>query len=168
MANQLLTRTSEVGARYVLVTSVGEGAGRTEAVKALRDELEILIPGEVAVASFERLRDIDTERLAEWRLVLVDGPPATHSDALLDIPREWAQCFDASILVVVKRRTRRSELADTSEWLGSQGMPVIGLIWNEYVLPPWSDWWMLMKRGLRGRRGRPERQALPAPSEDTL
>lgn len=146
----------------MLVTSVAHSAGKTRLLEALRDEFQVLAPGDVAFVRFHRLTKLTPDDFKLNKLVLIDGPPAADSDSLIDMPQNWTQAIDGVIVVVVKRQTRRAELEETSTWLTSVGLPVFGVVWNEHLAPPLfvflrelrrraRSWW----RGLLRRKSSP-------------
>lgn len=152
--------------RFVMVTSVARGAGRTRMLDALRGELAAIVPGEVSIVRFDRLRSVTPDQYDNYKLVLIDGPPTTYSDELLDTPRNWSAVIQASLLVIMKRHTRRADVKEASAWLESIGMPVVGVVFNEYVLPPLATWWLLLKADIKRRFGFGKKPKVAAPNKD--
>lgn len=140
--------------RFILVTSVDHDAGRTRLLTEMRREAHHMAPGEVEFVSAQNLTRVDPSEFFGYDIVLVDGPPIVDGRGALDIPPRWIEAFDGALLVVVKRRTSRKGLLESREWLEANEVPVIGVVWNEWLSPPLMVAWLRFKQAIGRRFGR--------------
>ncbi len=124
------------GARRILLTSVEQGAGKTRLTASLKHEARSLPGASIAFVSRAYLDRVQPADLGDHDLVLVDGPAVIDVDGLHDIPEVWRRGLDGAVLVVIKRRTRRVAVEEARRWLEANGIALLGVVWNEYTLPP--------------------------------
>jgi hypothetical protein len=158
---ELRRRAKDGGTRFILVSSVDHQAGRTRFLSLMRREAHLMAPGEVEFVSASNLARIGPSEFFGYDLVLVDGPPVVDGRGALDIPPRWIEAFQGAVLVVVKRRTSRKGLAETREWLEANGIPIFGVVWNEWLSPPVMVAWLRLRKTIR-RWFRKETAAVPA------
>ena len=120
----------------MLLTSVNAKDGKSALLQVFRDECGAFEPRRLALVEGKHLAQVSPADFHDYQLVIVDGPSVSDSDALMDISREWRTAFQGCLLVCVKRATQRAALVEADDWMRSQSLPVLGVIWNEYLCPP--------------------------------
>ncbi len=156
LATQIAAAINQSGAKFVLLTSVDEGDGKTFLAKMLRREwsssamerldivdwsrLATLIPADFTPAADHMVLGPDGRPtlapVVDEATIVVDGPPMLAGDEILDIPPLWMEAFDAAVVVVMKRRTLMHKVEETIEWLRAADITPIGVVWNEHHFPP--------------------------------
>lgn len=138
LAAGFVAATEAAGARCILATAVSGRDGVGTVVPGLVDALSEHSVRPIRFMRWGWLQKVEPFTLTPSEMVIVLGPPMLEGDEFLDIPHVWMEQFDASVLVVGRRRTRRDDLAVASRWLRDAGLPPLGVIINATPLPPVS------------------------------
>lgn len=128
--------TEAAGARCVLVTAVSGRDGVGTVVPGLVDALSEHSARPIRFMRWGWLQKVEPFTLAPSELVIVLGPPMLEGDDFLELPHAWMEQFDASVLVVSRRGTRRDDLAVVTRWLRDAGLPPIGVVVNAAPIAP--------------------------------
>lgn len=138
MATSIAAALETAQARFVLITSPSARNGKSLFVDLLQREFHAL--------GLTRFLLMDWPDLVHYSpgasddtIVLIDGPPLTEGEGIMQIPAEWLAALDGALIVVNKRKTRRDDLEQSVSWLRATGIEPLGLIWNEHGLPPLTD-----------------------------
>jgi hypothetical protein len=138
LLNALSRVAAERNVSRLLVTSVGSGDGKTMLCKALYSEAALADERRIAFVSQQYLERVTPDDLAGKPLVIIDGPASIEVDGLSDVPDDWRKVLDGVILVVVKRDTPRDAIEEVRRWLDTNHLPIVAVVWNEYLLPPFG------------------------------
>ncbi len=136
MAKGIRNCVAKVGARMILVTSAQPGDGKTMLLETLRDEFRAMEMGHIAFLGLGTLKKMAPSDFDEYELVVIEGPSPGGDHLVLNLSRAWMQALDGAILIVMKRHTTRSALADMHEWVKVAGLRTLGVVWNEREAPP--------------------------------
>jgi hypothetical protein len=136
LAAGFVSATEAAGARCILVTAVSGRDGVGTVVPGLVDALSEHSVRPVRFMRWGWLPKVEPFTLAPSEMVIVLGPPMLEGDDFLDLPHAWMDQFDASVLVVSRRGTRRDDLAVATQWLRDAGIPPIGVVVNAAPLAP--------------------------------
>lgn len=128
--------TEAAGARCVLMTAVSDRDGVGTVVPGLVDALSEHSARPIRFMRWGWLQKVEPFTLAPSEMVIVLGPPMLEGDDFLELPHAWMQQFDASVLVVSRRGTRRDDLAVVTRWLRDAGLPPIGVVLNAAPIAP--------------------------------
>ncbi|MEZ4266461.1 MAG: hypothetical protein R3F39_08790 [Myxococcota bacterium] len=136
LAAGFVAATEAAGARCVLVTAVSGRDGVGTVVPGLVDALSEHSVRPIRFMRWGWLQKVEPFTLAPSEMVIVLGPPMLEGDDFLELPQAWMEQFDASVLVVSRRGTRRDDLAVVTRWLRDAGLPPIGVVVNAAPIAP--------------------------------
>lgn len=136
LATEIVAAVENAGTRFVLITSVSRGDGKSHLAQTLRRELAMIATGRFVVLDWHDLAGLDPGHFPPDQTIIVDGPAMLEGEEIFSLPPPWLEAFDGSLVVVMKRVTTKEDLLDLFSWLTAAGCPPIGTIWNEKAFPP--------------------------------
>lgn len=163
LATQVLAAATRARTSCVLLTSAEREAGKTALAERMSLGLASAGFQRHVVLQWHELTHVDPKSIPADSLVFIDGPALFAGVEILEVPHAWRARIDGAVVVVMKRQTRRVDLAETVAWLQAAGWPPIGVIWNLRRFPRWR----LLDRLFGGRTlavGRAKSVAARAPS----
>lgn len=138
LATHIVAAVDQAGARTVLVTSPCSGAGKSTLLRLISPELDHVAPKRFRAYGRRVLQETTPDFFPDDRIKLVDGPSMLEADDYLGVSEAWMNAFDAALIVVMGRVSRRDQLQTTVEWLNACGIKPLGIIFNEHANPSFA------------------------------
>jgi hypothetical protein len=139
LATHIVSAVDQAGARTVLVTSPCSGAGKSTLLRLISPELDHVAPKRYRAYGRRVLQETTPDFFPDDRIKLVDGPSMLEAEDYLGVSEAWMNAFDAALIVVMGRVSRRDQLQTTVDWLNACGIKPIGIVFNEHANPSFAD-----------------------------